>query len=236
LTRDSDARTRRDLRDQDYATGFEPSGSGRHAGEDLLPNRAYPSNLLWRLTKALDPQALPGRILDLGPTNNTNIQFWAEAGFDVTCHDLFASESRRIADLASMSPLTLAGDSVRKLRLPYDADSFSAVCAWNVLARLPFVLAQQYARECHRVLCPSGLLHAIFLDADGRPDTRRQYEIVDRQTLQVSSVAVPRPLPTSWIDAEIRLLMSRFGACEIQGTPAHTREALAQREPITGTR
>ncbi len=94
------------------------------------------------------------------------------------------------------------------------------------------MLAQQYACECHRVLAPSGLLHAIFLDVDGRPDTRRQFHMEDRQTLHVNSVAVPRPLPSSWIDAEIRLLLSRFGACEIQGGPVHTREALAQREPI----
>lgn len=224
----------RDLRRRDYATTHEDVPvTGARAGDDLLPNRAYPSNLIWRMTKALDPNKAPGRILDLGPTNNANIQFWAENGFDVTCHDLFAHESRRVAQ-CDISPLTLASDTVRKLRMPFEASSFSAICAWNVLARLPFVLGQQYARECHRMLAPSGLLHAIFLDADGRPDTRRQYRVEDRQTLQVSSLAVPRPLPTSWIDAEIRLLLSRFCACEIQGTPAHTREALAQREPISG--
>lgn len=223
----------RDLRGRDYANSLDglPSG-GDHPGDDLLPNRSYPSNLLWRMTKALDPERPPGRVLDLGPTNNANIQFWAESGFDITCHDLFARESRRIAD-NEISPLTLASDSVRKLRLPYDNDSFSAICAWNALSKLPFVLARQYARECHRVLSPSGLLHAVFLDVNGRPDTRRQYHVIDRQTLHVSSVAVPRPLPSTWIDAEIRLLLSRFGACEIQGTPAHTREALAQREPVT---
>jgi SAM-dependent methyltransferase len=221
----------RDLRRQDYATPLDNVPSGSRPGDDLLPNRAYPSNLVWRMTKALDPEKVPGRILDLGPTNNTNIQFWTENGFGVTCHDLFTHESRRVG-ASDISPLTLANDTIRKLRLPFESESFSAICAWNVLARLPFVLAQQYARECHRILAPSGLLHAIFVDADGRPDTRRQYRVVDRQTLQVSSVAVPRPLPTSWIDAEIRLLLSRFGACEIQGTPAHTREALAQREPV----
>jgi SAM-dependent methyltransferase len=221
----------RDLRRRDYASRLESSTAGTAPGEDLLPNRAYPSNLIWRMTKALNPERPPGRILDLGPTNNDNIQFWAEQGFDIACHDLFTHESRRV-DGGDISPLTLANDTVRKLRLPFESESFSAVCTWNVLARLPFVLAQQYARECHRVLAPSGLVHAIFLDADGRPDTRRQYRLHDRQTLQVSSVAVPRPLPTTWIEAEIRLLLSRFGACEIQGTPAHTREALAQREPI----
>lgn len=224
----------RDLRRRDYATTHENVAiTGSHPGDDLLPNRAYPSNLIWRMTKALDPEQAPGRILDIGPTNNANIQFWAENGFDVTCHDLFAHESRRVAD-GEISPLTLASDTVRKLRLPFEGESFSAICAWNVLAKLPFVLAQQYARECHRMLAPSGLLHAIFLDVDGRPDTRRQYRVDDRQTLQVSSLAVPRPLPSCWIDAEIRLLLSRFGACEIQGTPAHTREALAQREPVLG--
>lgn len=219
----------RDLRLHDFA-GSETTAPSTRLEEDLLPNRQFPSNLFWRMTKWLDPDQPPGRILDLGPTSNANIQFWGERGFDVTCFDLFAHEARWLAG-EDPSPLTLTGNSLRDRRLPHDSESFSAVCAWNVLSRLPFALAQQFARECHRVLRPSGLLHAIFLDADGRLDSRRQYRIVDRQRLHVSSVAVPRRLPGNWVDAEIKLMLSRFAACEVQPAPSHTREVLAQRDP-----
>jgi len=181
---------------------------------------------------ALDPSRPPGRILDLGPTSNANIQFWVDSGFDVTCFDLFARESTRIGQ-ETATPLTLSSDALRKCRLPYEDTAFSAICSWNVLARLPFVLAQRYARDCHRVLAPSGLLHAVFLDADGRLDTRRNYEVADRQSLRVSTAEVRRRLPDTWVDAEIRLMLSRFAACEIHPAPAHTREALAQRAPVT---
>lgn len=219
----------RDPRQHGFAQG-ELDTPGSRLADDLLPSRAYPSSLFWRMTSALDPEREPGRILDLGPTNNANILFWAERGFDVTCCDLFAREARRIGE-QEVNPLTLSSDSIRDRRLPYESESFAAVCAWNVLSRLPFVLAQQYARECHRLLAPSGLLHAIFLDADGRLDTRRIYQVEDRQQLRVTSVAVPRRLPANWVDAEIKLMLARFAACEIQAAPSHTREVLAQRAP-----
>lgn len=223
----------RDFRLQDFAGGELPrTGS---VEDDLLPSRTYPSSLFWRMAKALDPQAGATRILDLGPTSNANIQFWAERGFDVSCCDVFTREARRIA-AGDVTALTLSGDAIRDQRLPYESESFAAVCSWNLLSRLPFVLAQQYARECHRVLVPGGLLHAIFLDAEGRLETRRTYQIADRQQLRVSSVVVPRRLPASWIDAEIKLMLGRFSACEIQPAPAHTREVIAQRSPGLLTR
>lgn len=219
----------RDLRLHDFA-GDEAAPPGR-LEEDLLPNRSYPSRLFWRLARGLDPERPPARILDLGPTSNANIQFWGERGFDVTCFDLYAREARHLAE-QEPTPLTLSSRALRDRKLPFESDSFSAICAWNVLSRLPFVLAQHCARECHRLLSPSGVLHAVFLDADGRLDGRRQYTIVDRQRLQVTSASVPRPLPGTWVEAEIRLMLSRFAACEIQPAPSYTREVLAQRSPV----
>lgn len=233
---DEDRQRPQDLRLQDFATadGEVPRLGGR-IEEELLPNRSYPSTLFWRMTGGLDRSVSPARILDLGPTSNDNIQFWASRGFEVTCHDLYARESKRLAREPS-SPMTLSTDKLRNRRLPFDDESFSAICAWNVLGRLPFVLAQRFARECHRVLRRSGLLHGIFLDVDGRLDTRRRYQVADRQQLQVVSSPVPRKLPASWVDAEVKLLLSRFAACELRPAPCHTREVLAQRAPATPLR
>ncbi len=230
MAHSTDPKGPRDLRTRDFATATVDVAE--RSEDDLLPNRSYPSNLLWRMTGALHASTPPARVLDLGPTNNDNIQFWACRGFDVSCYDLFAHETRRLGQL-EITPLTLSTDTLREQRLPFEDGSYSAICSWNVLSRLPFVLARQFARECHRLLRPSGLMYAVFLDADGRLDTRRQYQIVDRQSLQVTSAAVPRRLPTNWVDAEIRLMLSRFAACEIQSAPSYTREVLAQRAPVT---
>jgi hypothetical protein len=103
------------------------------------------------------------------------------------------------------------------------------VCAWNCLSRLPFVSARRYIRECNRVLRPQGIMHAIFLDAAGRLDTRRQYRIADRQQLRVMSGTSRRGIEPTLVEAELAYLFSSFDACESKAAPCQTREVLAQR-------
>jgi len=89
--------------------------------------------------------------------------------------------------------------------------------------------ARRYIRECNRVLRPQGILHAIFLDAEGRLDTRRQYRIADKQQLDVVSGASRRGIKASSVEAELAFLFSSFDACETKAAPCQTRELLAQR-------
>ena len=224
----------RDLRTQDFATpDAEPAMllAGRDDA-DPLPNRRYTSILFWRLVRALDPSDAPARILDLVSTSQANIHFWAERGFRVTCYNLAHHELRRLGD-EPISNLTLAPDKLRELALPFPDESFSAICAWNILARLPFMVARRYARDCYRIMHPRGILHAIFLDADGRLDGRREYRVADRQQLDVISGRTDRHLATDWVEAELAFLFSHFDACETKPAPCQTRELLAQRGPIT---
>lgn len=228
---DSGRKGKRDLRTQDFATAdARPATLAAGTEEfDPLPNRRYTSILFWRLARALDPQAPPRRILDLGPTADSNIRFWAELGFTVTCYDLVARATSVIADVGATTALTR--DRVRQMSLPYPEEGFSAICGWNSLAQLPFVVGQQYVRECYRLLYPSGLMHAIFLDAGARLDSRREYRVADRQQLDVLSREVPRASAPEVVDAELSLLLGRFDACQIKAAPCQTREVLVQKAP-----
>jgi len=222
----------RDLRTRDYATPDSEPATLRAGADDVdpLPNRRYTSILFWRLVKALDPARAPARILDLGPTSQANIRFWGERGFRVTCYDLVRPEGGQLEG-ESITNLTLAPEKVRGRSLPFDDESFSAICAWNVFARLPYVVARRYARECYRMMVPAGILHAIFLDAEGRLDARRRYRIADRQQLDV--VSGPPPGGDSrWVEADLAFMFAAFDACETKAAPCSTRELLAQRGPI----
>lgn len=221
----------RDLRTQDFATpDAEPATviSGAPNDTDPLPNRRFTSILFWRMVKALDADEPPARILDLGPTNHQNMHFWVERGFQVACYDLERHEMEEL-DRQPITNLTLAADRMNQRRLPFDDGAFSGVCAWNCFARLPFVSARRYIRECNRVLSPRGVLHAIFLDAAGRLDARRQYRIADRQQLDVVSGASRRGIKPTLVEAELAFLFSTFDACETKAAPCQTRELLAQR-------
>lgn len=229
---DAEERSPRDFRTRDFATAdAEPATLGASPEDyDPLPNRDYTSVLFWRFARALDPQAPPRRILDLGPTVDENIRFWADRGFRVTCLPILEREARALRDTA-IEPPTLSRDRLAERSLPYPDESFSAVCAWNVFATLPFVLGRRYLQECYRVLHPSGLIHAIALDAPGRLDARREYRVADRQQLAVSSRRQPRTASREMVDAELELLFSRFDAIDIRAAPCQTRELIAQKAP-----
>lgn len=223
----------RDLRTRDYATPDSEPATLRATTDDVepLPNRRYTSILFWRLVKALDSRREPARILDLGPTSQANIEFWGRRGFKVTCYDLARHEVERLQD-EPITNLTLSPEKVRMRSLPFDGESFSAICAWNVFARVPYVVARRYARECYRLMTPTGILHAVFLDAEGRLDTRRRYRIADRQQLDVVSGASLPSADSRWVEAELAFLFSAFDACETKAAPCNTRELLAQRGPV----
>ena len=220
----------RDLRTRDFATPDAEPATVLAGNEetDPLPNRRYTSIMFWRMVKALDANEPPARILDLGPTAHANVNFWVHRGFQVTCYDVERHELEEL-EREPITNLTLAPDRINQRRLPFAAGSFSAICAWNALARLPFIAARRYVRECNRVLRPRGILHAIFLDAEGRLDTRRQYRIADRQQLDVLSGASRRGIKASSVEAELAFLFSSFDACETKAAPCQTRELLAQR-------
>jgi len=221
----------RDLRTQDFATPHaKPAtvSSGSDDETDPLPNRRFTSILFWRMVKGLDPDQEPARVLDLGPTNHANMHFWAERGFQVSCYDLEKHELEEL-DKQPITNLTLAADRMNQRQLPFDDGAFAAVCAWNCFSRLPFVSARRYIRECGRILRPQGILHAIFLDAAGRLDARRQYRIADRQQLDVVSGASRRGIKPTAVEAELAYLFSSFDACETKAAPCQTREVLAQR-------
>jgi SAM-dependent methyltransferase len=221
----------RDLRTQDFATpNTRPAtvSAGAYDETDPLPNRRFTSILFWSMVKALDPGEHPAKILDLGPTNHQNMHFWAERGFGVSCYDLEKHELEEL-EKEPITNLTLAADRMNRRNLPFNDGEFSAVCAWNCFSRLPFVSARRYIRECTRVLRPRGILHAIFLDAPGRLDTRRQYRIADRQQLDVVSGASRRGIKPTLVEAELAYLFSSFDGYESKEAPCQTREVLAQR-------
>jgi SAM-dependent methyltransferase len=223
--------SKRDLRTQDFATpDTKPAtvSSGTDDDTDPLPNRRFTSILFWRMVKALDPEVAPARVLDLGPTNHQNMHFWAERGFTVSCYDLERHEMEEL-EREPITNLSLAADRMNQRQLPFEDGAFAAVCAWNCLSRLPFVSARRYIRECNRVLRPQGIMHAIFLDAAGRLDTRRQYRIADRQQLDVVSGTSRRGIKPTLVEAELAYLFSSFDACETKAAPCQTREVLAQR-------
>ncbi len=221
----------RDLRTQDFATPdarpFKVS-SGGDDETDPLPNRRFTSILFWRMVKALDADEHPARILDLGPTSSANVTFWGERGFTVSCYDLERHEMEEL-EKQPITNLSLAADRMTRRRLPFEDGAFSGICAWNSFSRLPFVCARRYIRECYRLLRGQGILHAIFLDAAGRLDTRRRYHIADRQQLDVVSGVSPRGIKSTLVEAELAFLFSTFDAFETKAAPCQTRELLAQR-------
>lgn len=127
------------------------------------------------------------RILDLGPTSPSNINFVTGLGHRAYNDDLL---------LSSHDPsLVVPGEDGRKIidvdkflteNLNHEKELFDAVLLWDVPDYLDESLVKPVIERIHRVTKPGGLLLGFFHTRDAGPDAPyHRYHIADQQTLEL---------------------------------------------------
>lgn len=127
------------------------------------------------------------RILDLGPTSPSNINFVTGLGHRAYNDDLL---------LSSHDPsLLVPGEDGRKIidvdkflteNLNHEKELFDAVLLWDVPDYLDESLVKPVIERIHRVTKPGGLLLGFFHTRDAGPDAPyHRYHIADKQTLEL---------------------------------------------------
>ncbi len=127
------------------------------------------------------------RILDLGPTSPSNIQFVTGLGHRIYNEDLVL-ESHEPGFLVPAEDGKKRFDFERFMaeNLDHERELFDAVLLWDVPDYLDEALVKPVIERIHKITKPGGLLLGFFHTKDAGPEAPYyRYNIMDRQTLEL---------------------------------------------------
>ena len=128
------------------------------------------------------------RVLDLGPTSSSNIQFITGLGHRAYNEDVLAAANAERLVIAGSEEDGNAVDVVRFLAedLQYEAESFDAVLMWDLCDYLPEPLVKPVVERIYQITKPRGALLAFFHTRDaGAEAPYYRYHIKNEQALEL---------------------------------------------------
>jgi len=159
-----------------------PSASGENAVR--IPRRSTGFNQFTKAILRPDGQ----RVLDLGSTSSSNINFITGLGHKAYNEDvLMAGNASRLV-IPGPEEGSKTVDVARFLAedLQYDAESFDAVLLWDVCDYLPEPLVKPIIERIYQITKPSGALLAFFHTRDaGAEAPYYRYHIKNEETLEL---------------------------------------------------
>jgi len=177
-------------------------------------------------------KAEPGlRVLDIGPTSSSNINFLTGLGHSVYMADLVEEAAKPDWTLP-----TEAGELPR-----YDIESFLArhmdfsgrkfdvILLWDAIDYIPPPISEAILGKFAEVLADSGQVLAFFHSQTKGPETAFcRYHIQDGETIQTQESA-PHPVVRSYQNRQIEALFQPLGACRFLLAKDNTREVIVSR-------
>jgi SAM-dependent methyltransferase len=159
-----------------------PSASGE--GAVRIPRRSTGFNQFTRSILRPDGQ----RILDLGSTSSSNINFLTGLGHKAYNEDVLmeAKASRLVIPGPEDGSTTVDVARCLSEDLQYDAESFDAVLLWDLCDYLPEPLVKPIVERIYQITKPRGVLLAFFHTRDaGAEAPYFRYHIKNEETLEL---------------------------------------------------
>jgi SAM-dependent methyltransferase len=159
-----------------------PSAPGEGAAR--IPRRSTGFHQFTRAILRPDGQ----RVLDLGSTSSSNINFITGLGHRAYNEDVLmaANASRLVVAGPEENSATLDVERFLAEDLQYEAESFDAVLFWDVCDYLPEPLVKPVVERIYRITKPHGALLAFFHTRDaGAEAPYYRYHIKSAETLEL---------------------------------------------------
>lgn len=177
-----------------FQPGPPPSGGGglALANSPPLPGVLRHSNGLREFLNGWD-KAEGRRVLDLGCTSGSNLNFFTAHGHSIYSDDLLLEADRpiyrRAPDPNAQPPETVpVFDAARWMRdnLAFEPERFDSILLWDLVDYMPEPLVKPLLERLTQILKPSGTILAYFHTRDAGPDaTFFRFHIHDAETLQL---------------------------------------------------
>jgi hypothetical protein len=164
----------------------EGAGSAKGDGGNRVPRHS--SGWKELLKHLRDAESL--RILDIGPTSSTNINYITSLGHSVYMANLVeeAAKPEWIIPAKDGQPERFDVDSFLSTNLSFSGRIFDVIILWDTADYLPEPLLTPFFNRLHQVMQPGGMMLAFFHIKATGPDTAfcryhlTDTDVVDMQT------------------------------------------------------
>jgi len=191
--------------------GKDKAGGGAGTSERILRHSSGWGQLLERMRSE---ESL--RILDIGPTSSTNINFVTALGHSIYLANL-------VEDAAKREWIVAAEDGAGRFEverflaahLDFSGRGFDVVLFWDTADYLPAEVLGPVLGRIHEVMAPGGQMLAMFHSSPGKlaPGTAKtdfcRYHLTDADAVNVQR-AGEYPLLNSYTNRQIESLLGLF--------------------------
>jgi hypothetical protein len=156
------------------------------------------------------------RVLDIGPTSSTNINFITGLGHSIYLANLVEDAAKREWMIAQEGGSAGRFDIERFLaaHLNFSGRGFDLVLFWDTADYLPEELLVPVLARIHEVMAPGGQMLALFHQATGRPGTGEKADFCRYHLTDTNKVEVQRageyPLLNNYTNRQIERLLESF--------------------------
>jgi len=185
----------------------EGQGSAKGAGNNRVPRHSSG----WKeLLKHLSTQESL-RVLDIGPTSSTNINYITSLGHSIYMANLVeeAAKPEWVIPAEGDKPAGFNVEGFLKSNLNFSGRMFDVVILWDTADYLPEPLLAPVFERIHEVLQPGGLMLAFFhATADGESSFNR-YHLTETDVIEMQR-AGNYPLLNVYSNRKIENMLSGF--------------------------
>lgn len=207
---------------------FGSSESGSHKGADAARHPRHSSGWKELLKHLRSQESL--RVLDIGPTSSTNINYITSLGHSIYMANVVEEAAKRewFIPGAEGEPPTFNVGKFLESNLNFSGRMFDVVILWDTADYLPEALIAPIFSRIHEVLQPGGLMLAFF-HSTGTSDTAFcRYHLTDTEVVEIQR-AGNYPLLNTYSNRAIENLLREFASYRFFLAKDSLREVIVTR-------
>ena len=210
--------------------GGSSSSGQRSSSAEQIPRRSSGWQDLLKQMQSREAQ----RVLDIGPTSSTNINFITGLGHSIYMSNLVEEAARPewITTSAEDGSPVFAVDRFLAANLDFAGLSFDVVLLWDTADYLPEALLAPLLHRLHTVMQPNGLMLAFFHSkATGVPPGEtafHRYHLTPDEHVKMQR-AEDFPLKHVYNNRQIEALLKDFSSFRFFLAKDNLREVIATR-------
>ena len=207
--------------------GTETGGGARGAGGDRVPRHSSGWKEMLKHLKSQESL----RILDIGPTSSTNINFITSLGHSIYMANLVeeAAKPDWVIAGAPGEPAGFDVDAFLAANLNFSGRIFDAVIFWDTADYLPAALLPAVIDRIHSVMQEGGLMLSFFHTKVEGPDTGfSRYHLTDSEVVEMQR-AGNYPVLHTYNNRQIENMLKDFNSYRFFLAKDNLREVISTR-------